>query len=260
MIRMTEPDLVDAPLAGEDRGLFVYGVVDARAELPEGMLGVDDEPLGTVVHGDLAAVVASIMLERPPGRRADLLSYNGALDAIAEKTTVVPVAFGSVMADEASVIDDLLVPRAPDLAVMLQELAGRAQFTFQARYLENVVLSEIVAEDRVIEDLRRRTRDLPEDAAVGDRIRLGELVARAIEHKRDVDAELLLEVIVPLTAAHVVAPVSGLERVLEMSVLVDDDRQQEFENALETLAEGVHERMRLRLMGPMAPYDFVRGD
>ena len=44
-----------------------------------------------------------------------------------------------------------------------------------------------------------------------------------------------------------------------MSVLVENDIERAFERALETLAEGVHERLRLRLMGPMAPYDFVRG-
>ena len=33
----------------------------------------------------------------------------------------------------------------------------------------------------------------------------------------------------------------------------------EFEEHLEGLAEAVHERIRLRLIGPVAPYDFVGG-
>ena len=31
------------------------------------------------------------------------------------------------------------------------------------------------------------------------------------------------------------------------------------ERALEQLAEAIHERIRLALVGPMAPYDFVEG-
>ena len=36
-------------------------------------------------------------------------------------------------------------------------------------------------------------------------------------------------------------------------------RASEFEDTLEGLAEAVHERIRLRLTGPVAPYDFVEG-
>ncbi len=45
-----------------------------------------------------------------------------------------------------------------------------------------------------------------------------------------------------------------------MALLVDDDRRAEFEEHLEGLAEAVHERIRLRLVGPVAPYDFVGGE
>ena len=33
--------------------------------------------------------------------------------------------------------------------------------------------------------------------------------------------------------------------------------REEFEDVLEGLAEALHERVRLRLVGPLAPYDFV---
>ena len=240
-----------------DQGLFVYGVIEASARLPGGLTGLDDSRLQTVEHGRVAAVVAPMTLERPPGRRVDLLAYSGTLDAIAERVPVVPVQFGSVLPDEGSIVEELLAPGEATLSVMLEELQGRAQFTFQARYLEPVVLSEIVAADPEIRELRRLTRGLPETAAYGERVRLGELVARALEQKRLTDAQLLLDMVLPHTVAHVVRPGAGIERLLDASLLVDHDRRGMFEDALETLAEGVHERIRLRLMGPMAPYDFV---
>ena len=54
-----------------------------------------------------------------------------------------------------------------------------------------------------------------------------------------------------------VRPVSGLERVLDVAVLVDAAQREELENRLEVLAEEVHGRIRLRLLGPTAPYDFA---
>jgi hypothetical protein len=47
--------------------------------------------------------------------------------------------------------------------------------------------------------------------------------------------------------------------VVDAALLVDSDRREDFEARLETLAEEVHGRLRLRLMGPTAPYDFTGG-
>jgi hypothetical protein len=254
---------VDGTASADDTtgatGLFVYGVMAADAELPAGLAGVDDAPVRLVAHGRVAAAVGEVVLERPPGRKRELLAYSRTLDALAGTDAVIPVQFGSILADERSVAEDLLAPDEEYFSEYLAQLAGRAQFTLRADYLEEVVLSEVVAADPEIAALRNRTRDLPEEAAYADRVRLGELVAAVVEQKRTVDAELLLDAVLPHVAGHVVRPVGGLTQVLDVALLVDDDRRGEFEDCLETLAEAWHERMRMRLMGPTAAYDFVGG-
>jgi Gas vesicle synthesis protein GvpL/GvpF len=65
--------------------------------------------------------------------------------------------------------------------------------------------------------------------------------------------------VLPLVEGYVLRPVSGLERVLDVALLVDPARRDELENRLERLAEEVHGRMRLRLLGPTAAYDFAEG-
>lgn len=238
-------------------GLLVYGVVGAGSEVPGDLTGLDDAPLRTVTHESVAAVVSQFALDRPPGRRRELVGYSEVLDRLHAVAAVVPVRFGTVVPDEQAVVEDLLAPRAGHLAESLQELSGRSQFTVQATYHEDVVLSEVVAADPRVAELRRLTRDLPDEAAYAERVRLGELVARALELKQEQDADELLRRILTLSVAHVLRPTSGLDRLLDVSLLVDDDRHDELEESLETLAEDVHERMRLRLLGPMAPYDFV---
>ena len=235
-------------------------MVAAQARLPEGLRGIDDAPLQLVGLGDVAAVVGEIRVERPPGRRADLLAYSAALEALAASGAVVPVQFGSVLPDLDSVRDDVLAPGADHFGELLAQLAGRAQFNVRASYDEAAVLAEVVAADPAIADLRERTRDLPEEAAYADRVRLGELVAQAVGDTREHDAEVLLAAITPFTAAHRVSLGTGLDRVMDVAVLVDDDRREEFEQQLEDLAEVVHERIRLRLVGPVAPFDFVGDD
>ncbi len=122
------------------------------------------------------------------------------------------------------------------------------------------MLTEVVTADPEIRRLHEITRDLPEDASYADRVRLGELVARALEDKRLLEQEALLESILPLTAAYSLRSGAGVEHLLDVALLVDDDRRDEFEDHLEGLAEAVHERIGLRLVGPVAPYDFVGGE
>jgi hypothetical protein len=242
-----------------DVGYYVYAVVPASVNLPANLTGVDDALVHAVTAGDVAAVVGEVALDRPPGRRTDLLAHSRVVDALAAEMVVVPVRFGSMLADERSVVEDLLLPEQERFADYLEELRGRAQFNVRASYHEGTALAEVVQTQPEIAELRRATRDLPEDKAYGQRVRLGELVAHAMEDKRAYDAQVLLDAMLPFVAAHSVRAGGGLEHVADVAMLVDDERREAFEQHMEWLAESVHERIRLRLMGPMAPYDFVGG-
>jgi hypothetical protein len=251
--------LADEPASHPPQGhaCYVYGVVAAEESLPPGPVGIDGEPLRSVRCGSVAAVVVHLTGDRELGRRADLLSHRDVLDTLAGTTAVVPVRFGSVMADERSVVEDLLMPGEEEFSAMLEALAGRSQFILSIAYQADTALSEIVRSEPEIAELRRLTRDLPEEQSYAQRVRLGELVAHAMEEKRGYDAQVVLDAVRRYVVEHMVRDGGGLERVADVALLVDHSMRDELEQQLEWLAEAVHERMRLQLKGPMAPYDFV---
>jgi len=249
------------PTPAEDRGYYVYGVVRPTPDrIPVGLTGMDDGDVFLVGGDTVAAAVGSIALERPPGRRAELMAHSKVLDTLAASGPVVPVQFGSVMADEDAVLQELLVPNEDHFSRLLDEVAGRGQYNLKATYHEHVVLAEVVSENPEIRQLRDYTRELPESAGHRERLRLGELVARALEDKRSFDAGVLLDAIAPYVVAQAPRTGDGVDQLLDTALLVDDERRSEFEEHLEGLAEAVHERIRLRLVGPVAPYDFVGGE
>lgn len=236
-------------------GVLVYAVVPADQPLPR-VTGVGQAPLAAVLHGGIAAVVGPA----PAGDRAgaaELRAYHDVVGALAAAGPVAPVRFGSVLPDEQRVVTDVLEPRADELGALLAALAGRAQLKVRARYVEQVVLAEVVAADPEIRGLRERTRDVPEEVSWADRVRLGELVAHAVEARRRSDAADLWDLLAQHAVDLRVNPCSGLDHLLDVSVLVDDDRRPALEEALETYAEAAHERIRVRLSGPLPPYDFV---
>jgi len=251
-----EPDQLELR-AGD--GCYVYGVVPADAGTV-GVSGVDDARVHVLRHGPTAALVSVVRIERPPGRRHDLLAHSRVLDAFAAAGPVVPVRFGSIMVDEESVREDLLEPRQDRFAELLAELSGALQFNLQARYDEAAVLTEVVTGDPQIAALRERTRHLSEEESYADRVRLGELVSQQLSARRTADEQAILDALEPYLLEYRVRPGSAIDHLADIAVLVEASRREAFETAAEALAAEMHQRARLRLVGPMAPYDFVGED
>ncbi|HET7304709.1 MAG TPA: GvpL/GvpF family gas vesicle protein [Segeticoccus sp.] len=248
-----------APSPSEAAGLLVHGVVPAETTLPD--TGDDGplagHPLSLVRHGRVAVVVEPVEPERTFRAREDLLAHSEMLNALAAAGPVVPIAFGSILRDEAAVRAELVEPHEEDLADRLAGLSGRAQFTLRARYIQDQVLTEVVTEEPEIARLREQTRDQPEEASHGARVRLGELVGQAVATRRQRDLQMLLELLAPVADDHQVTEGTGLDDLADVSFLLAADRRAEFEERAEELAQRWSERARLKLLGPLAPYDFV---
>jgi hypothetical protein len=237
---------------------YVYGITHDTVKLPEDVNGLDDRPVDLVRSGRLAAVVSQVADSQRIGRKAQLLAHCRVLDSLASEGAVIPLRFGTLIDRRSAVVEDLLAPAADHFEAILDRLDGRAQFTLKARYDEDRVLTEIVAEDPQIAELRELTRGRPEDATMSARIQLGELVSAALLRKRETDTPAVLDPIALHAAAHSIREGhGGVDQLVDVAFLVDDDKRSEFDRAAEAVARSFTGRVRLQLLGPTAPYDFV---
>ena len=245
------------PESTSNTAYYVYGIVPADAPVEV----VAEVGLGGQVQlhtdGSVGALVEAVEIDRPLGRRRDLLAHSTVLNTMAAHGPVLPMRFGSVVDGERAVVEELLAPQQEHFLEMLDQVAGRVQFTLRAHYVLDTVLAEIVAADREIAQLRRETADLPEDATHFKRIRLGELVSKAVDSRRRADAEDLISRIAPLVEDWVAREVAGMDTMADYALLVSSDKQTELEAAAEVLAAELDGRARLSLAGPMAVFDFV---
>jgi hypothetical protein len=236
---------------------YVYGLVGADTDLPDGLAGLGpSRRVSTIAHGRVAAIVSDVPTDRPLGTRDDLLAHEAVVDTVAATVAVLPMRFPAVV-EEEGVVKELLAPHHDHFEAVLGELEGRVQFTLKGRYEQDVVLREVLEGHNEIQGLQEKVRELPEEASYYDRVRLGELVVAALEERRDDEAAQMLERLRPFAVSTVANPPGQPEDLINAAFLVERDRVREFEDAVEDLGRGVIDRVRLRLLGPLAPYDFV---
>jgi hypothetical protein len=236
---------------------YVYGLVGADAKLPDDLTGLGPSgTVSTIAHGDVAAIVSDVPTDRPLGTRDDLLAHETVVDAVAASAAVLPMRFPAVV-EADGVVDELLAPNHDRFVAALGELEGRVQYTLKGRYERDVVLGEVLEEHPEIRELQAEIRDLPEDATYHQRLRLGELVVGALEERRDAEAARLAQRLQAYAVGVAEHHPGQPDDVVNTAFLVERERTQEFEDAVEGLGEELHGRVRLRLLGPLAPYDFV---
>jgi hypothetical protein len=240
-------------------GIYVYAIV-AADDVPDlASTGLDDAPLELVELGPLAAVVSVAEADRGRSVRADLMAHTRVLDRLAERATVIPVAFGTIVDDRETVVDGVLAPGAEMYVDMLARLQGTAQYNLRGIYVRERVLSEIVLGDPGLAELHRRTRDLAQDQPHPELIRLGEGVSAALERRRAEDSDRILRAVAPHVSDLRDRVGSDMDQVFNVAMLVPESHRLAVETTLEEIAETEHERLRLQLSGPFPAYDFVGG-
>jgi hypothetical protein len=240
-------------------GCYVYGIVPADVETDPDARGVGDPPsrITAVAHGGIAALVSEIGLDAPLGRPEDLLAHQRLLDAAATATPVLPLRFGAVLTNRDAVVEELLAPHAEDFKAALAELEDHTEYVVKGRYEEQAMLAEALDGNEEASRLREEIRDQPEDATRPARIRLGEIVGQAVAASRDADTRELVEALTPHCAAVTIREPTHEQDAVHVAVLIENSRRQELDQVVDEFADKWADRVTFRLLGPLAPYDFV---
>lgn len=233
--------------------VYVYGVTPAGAS-PRFDRGVADARVALVEHGELAAITSSVGGHLRAKRR-DLLRHSDVLQTAFAKAPVLPFRFGTVLASDEAVVEELLAPRYEELVGLLHEVEGLCELRIRAAFVEAALLAEVIRDDRRIADLREQTRTAPESDP--RRVQLGEAVARAVAARQAAAADEIVGTLAPLARDVVVEERREELEVARASFLVELGAVSRFERAAESLAARQRGVLETELVGPMPPHSFV---
>ena len=236
---------------------YVYGILPGDVEMTDEIYGVGDSEVTLVRSGELAALVSEVDLSRVLGTPEDLEAHQEILDSIVTDSPVLPLRFGAVLTNADAVAEELLDAHHDEFAEALEQLEGRVQYLVKGRYVEQAVLSEILSQNSDAAQLADQIRGQDPDATREGRMKLGEFINNAVAAKRDEDTQNLVSRLTDhAEASFVREPTHELDAV-HVAFLVDANKADGFEDEVEELEADWEGRVELRVLGPMAAYDFV---
>jgi hypothetical protein len=243
----------------QQRAVYVYGILPGDIDLVPGATGVGEPPgeVRVVRHGDLAALVSDVDMDKPLGRPQDLLAHEELLDLAAAEVPVLPLRFGALVSNDDAVAKELLQPHRDEFATALSKLEDRVEYVIRGRYDEQAILREVLQENELAARLAEQIRGAQPDATRAPRIRLGEILNNAVAAKRQQDTRAAGNALADLVDASVVRPPSSEFDAVYTAVLVTTDSREELEEAVALLARDWEGRVDMSLIGPIAAYDFV---
>lgn len=239
--------------------VYVYGVVASSSESAPQVEGIEAAPVRFVGRPELGALVSDLgsdSLSAPQAVRA----HWHVLEEASRHATIVPARFGMVMESDEAVRTRLLDAHEAALSELLRELAGKVQLTVKGEYDEDRMLREVVQSTPAIAQLNERVRTTGGEAAYYDRIRLGEMVATEVEHRRAADTATAIARLQPLAEAMREQEVRRATTAYDLAFLVRRDAIDNFTEGVRALDREVGDRITLSYVGPAPPYSFAEAN
>jgi hypothetical protein len=247
-------------------GLYAYGVIEAGAlREPLGVEGLEPEhPVSIFPSGELAVLVSEVEisefegealesnLARPEWLEAKVRAHERVLDSAIERTTVVPMRFGSIFST-SDTLASMLSDHREDLSRSLDLVRGKAEWGVKVHFQPEDTSEQLVAttpEPVTGRDyLVRKKEDL---RAVEEASALARKVAEEVHAnlERVADQAVLTQ------------PVGPVNRnvILSAAYLVDHGNRETFMENVGKMQQEHAGKYMFEVTGPWPPYNFTNVD
>lgn len=240
-------------------GHYVYCII--RTERPPHFaakgVGERGDGVYTIHDRRLAAVVSDSAEVEYERTRRNMMAHTLVLEEVMQQFTILPVRFGTVGPSAEEIRGNLLKRRSNEFHTLLDKMEGECELGLKALWYEGIIFREIIEEDAGIRQLRDSLLPLSPEQTYYDRIRLGQMIEKAVVKKREEDAERILSVLRPIADRTRTNTLISDRMILNAAFLVERERQREFDEAVEKVHDEVTQRIALKYVGPVPPYNFV---
>jgi len=240
---------------------YIYGIIPASEAISfdcATVSGGGDRP-HTVPHRDIAAVVSACAPTDYAALGRDLLvrelaRHQQVIEHVLQRFPVLPVKFGTTVEHEEKV-GSILRLGYDDFRGALDGLKDKVQVELVAAWELASVLADVACEEPIAQ-LKSSIGGDSSPASIRDRVRLGEMIKRSLDRRREEYEQAALQRLVPCSLELRRNPLFHDSLVMNLAVLLEKGKQEEFDRSLDTLDQELGGRLTFRRVGPLPPYSF----
>lgn len=220
----------------------------------------DDDEVYTLPLGDLAVVTGHTACADYRGMSRQeavryLVIHQRVVEAVLAGYPVLPVKFGTVLADEASILR-LLAQGKPLFQAALAKIARQVQMEVVVLWNPQTVFCQIGQEEPIAR-LKAELMGRPAQETSSERVALGQMVMASLDRRRAAIREHVLPALQEVASDLVMNPLMDESMVLNMALLMGRIASETLSGKLEALDQAFGGKLTLRCVGPLPPYSFA---
>jgi len=244
-----------------EEGYYIYGIIATDQRREFGPIGIGEH--GNVVYTlpcqGLAAVVSRSPIVKYAVTRDNSIAHARVVETAMQDYTILPVRFCTIAREEEDIIEKVLQARHQEFIDLLGAMEGKIELGVRARWTDlDAIFAEVVAESKEIQSMKAALlREKSDQKKYASKIKIGELVQKALEEKKKREKEELIEALKPFSFDCRENILYGDMNLVNAAFLVTKEMEQAFDHRIQELEAAYGERKKLKYIGPVAPYNFV---
>ena len=243
-------------------GKYIYGIINSNKKFffDSGRVTAYGEGY-TIPYQDISALVSDSEIadytHLPQNALAlQLVRHQRLIEKIMNTGfTVIPMRLGTFARDETEV-KDILNKGYSLIKQILERIGNKIEIDLVATWSDfNLMLKE-AGEEREIKEFKERFLSDPKGVSVDDQIKAGEMVKKALDKRRERDAEEIQKSLKAVSEDSKMHEIMDDKMVINTAFLISKDGGKEFDRRVEKLNRQFAEKLNFRSVGPLPPYSF----
>jgi hypothetical protein len=252
------PPTASAPRPTAVEGRYVYGIIQGGQPATFGKTGIGGagESVYTVHHGDVAAVVSKTSVFIFDPTRENALAHEHVIETVMKTHTIIPMSFGTVFRTDQD-IKEVLKSIYPSLKDVLKQMSGKLEFGLKVTWDRDRVIEELKRDHEEIHRFHIELTKKHLQSTYFARMQLGRMIDKALAER---SADYVREIYDALRSICVASrdnkPI-GDKMIMNAAFLIERNREADFDNAVNKVAQKFSDRLNFKYTGPWPPYNFV---
>lgn len=237
-------------------GKYIYGFMRHGAKPTFTIPGIDGKPVFTISDNGVAAVVS----DGPDGKlrpeRKNLSAHHGVIKEIMKTLTILPVSFGVVADNEAS-IKKILKLNHDSFISQLKRMEGKVEMGLKIDWDVENIFEFMVRKHRTLELFRDNIFLKPTGATQEEKLELGRMFETILNEDREKHIAAVQDILKDYCCEIKVNKPKDENTIMKLACLVEKTKMEQFEKGVFEAAKEFDDNYAFDFNGPWAPHNFV---